>query len=157
MTAEQRALIETVLGLCALKLERIRIAEKEHFHLALERLRNSRDRMQSLHCFDMLGYTVNYCHWQEFDARNGKGAGTTAVVRDAQRVLPSSNPDPVCNSPPSSKQDRGALAVADGRDLRGTVEHRGRWYLARDAQGDLLGRFRTLREAVRAIPAGGAP
>ena len=51
----------------------------------------------------------------------------------------------------------GVLTIYDGRQLAGVVTRHGNSYEAHDASGALLGRFQSQREAVAAIPAGGAP
>jgi hypothetical protein len=44
------------------------------------------------------------------------------------------------------------LAITDGRVLAGTVEVMGDRFVAFDADGALVGRFRDLKTAVRALP-----
>jgi hypothetical protein len=44
------------------------------------------------------------------------------------------------------------LQVYDGRDAAGTVEHRDNYFVAVDPDGNIIGRFRELKIAVRALP-----
>jgi hypothetical protein len=58
---------------------------------------------------------------------------------------------------PSSLPPLSTQWVYDGRDLCGRVEVTDSLFVAIDVDDRLIGRFKTLRQATRALPAGGAP
>jgi hypothetical protein len=79
--------------------------------------------------------------------RRRKGASPDVVLRngEARKVDESGTLSP-------SSLIRNELAITDGRVLAGTVEVTKRHYVVRDPGGVLVGRFRDLRTAVRALP-----
>jgi hypothetical protein len=58
--------------------------------------------------------------------------------------------------PSGPEQQQRSLAVSDGTTAVGTVEVRDSCFVALDTDGIVVGKFGTLRAAVRALP-GGAP
>jgi hypothetical protein len=104
--------------------------------------------------------------------RNVKAAGCASTQRDGQTGIADQQSSPVLSRNHHPTQDQAArlpqggsgkppvraqLFVADGRRHAGTVERCSRAYIARDAHGHRIGRFRSLQAAVRAIPARGRP
>jgi hypothetical protein len=58
---------------------------------------------------------------------------------------------------PSSLTPLPTQWVYDGRDLCGRVEVTDNLFIAIDVDEKVIGRFKTLRQTTRALPAGGAP
>jgi hypothetical protein len=59
--------------------------------------------------------------------------------------------------PPLSLSHPSTQWVYDGRDLCGRVEVTDSLFIAIDVDERVIGRFNTLRQATRALPAGGVP
>ncbi len=84
-------------------------------------------------------------------AQNGAAPATNSVNEGRVDALGTSTPDSRSHINPQT------FYVTDGRIPIGTVEVIGGSYVAVNADGQVIGRFGTLRLATRALPAGRAP
>ena len=84
------------------------------------------------------------------------GAGPSHRARHGGRAK---TKDAFGKRSPSSRSQvfpQSQYAITDGRTAVGTVEIIDGYYVAFDCHGSIIGRFQTLRHAVRALPYGGA-
>jgi hypothetical protein len=84
-----------------------------------------------------------------------KGVGPAHRVDDGEARKADQNERLIGSTDNPSKPTPQVISVSDGRDAVGTVEHRGGYFVAINIDGRIIGRFRNLKIAVRALPEGG--